>query len=80
MEDYKTHLITSDLCLASVISMNFPLESLDKTDKRKIKFIFKRSKELDLMVEMYTYGKLKIEPRLFFNQIKELKNRLYSNY
>ena len=69
---------TSDLALATVISLSYPLEVIDKTNPQKAEFLFKRDNQLDQLIESYWRKELKIEPQTFFNQLKFIKSRLYS--
>lgn len=69
---------TSDLSLAAVICLYFPLESIDKTNPSKAVFLFKREEELDELTAAYWRQELKVIPQAFFNQLKILKTRLYS--
>jgi len=68
---------TSDLALATVISLFYPIEAIDKQDTRRAYFIFKREEGLDELIEKYWRGELRVEPKMFFNQIRVLKVRLY---
>lgn len=69
---------TSDLALASVISLFIPLEEINKENPRKADFVFKQSKKLEEIIKQYWNRELQIEPRQFFDQIKAIKTRLYS--
>jgi len=68
---------TSDLALASALSIYFPIKSLNKTDERRVVFIFLRNKDLDELIEGYFNRSLKLEPQVYFNAIKALKGRIY---
>lgn len=71
---------TSDLALATVISLSYPLEVIGKTQNpHKALFVFNRSKNLNELVDKYWKKELLVEPRTYFDQLKALKNRLYSN-
>jgi hypothetical protein len=70
---------THDLALAATISIWFPLQLLVKTNPHRAMFIFNRSKELDELVEKYWKKELRIEPRQYFDQLKSVKARLYSD-
>ena len=70
--------ITSDLSLATVLSLFFPLDGIEKKDPHKAQFLFIRQKELDQIIESYWRKELKIEPQLLFSQLKFIKTRLYS--
>lgn len=69
---------TSDLALATVISLSYPIEVIDRTNPTKAEFLFKRDEGLDKLVESYWRRELKIEPQAYFNQLKAIKARLYS--
>ena len=70
---------TSDLALAAILSIWFPLQKVDKRNPRRALFVFHRSKKLDNLLKKYWEKKLAIEPRQYFDQLKSLKARLYSN-
>ena len=68
---------TSDLACAAAVSLFVPLDSIDKTDRRRAFFIFERNGELDGLLEAFWKGTLQVEPRAYFDRIKALKTRLY---
>ncbi len=68
---------TSDLALATVISLSHPIETIDKSNPRKAQFIFERNKNLDELIENYWRGSLKVEPQSYSNQLRIVKARLY---
>lgn len=68
---------TSDLALATTISLWYPVEAIDKTDPHKAIFLFRRDQNLDQLVESYWRGELKVSPAVYFNQLKVIKSRLY---
>ena len=70
---------TSDLALATVISLWYPIETIDRLSPQKAQFVFKSSNELDGLVEKYWRKEVKIEPQAFFQQLRILKARLYEN-
>jgi len=69
---------TSDLALATTISLSFPIESIDKTHPHRVFFVFRRNKNLDVLIKSYWRQELKIEPQKFFNQLKSMKTRIYA--
>lgn len=80
----KTHVnenvfSTSDLALATTISIWCQLQDVDKQNPHRAFFIFNRSKQLDELVDKYWKRELAVEPRQYFDQLKSLKARLYSN-
>lgn len=68
---------TPDLALATVISLHFPVEVIDKTNSNKALFLFKREDGLNSLIEAYWRKELQIEPQAFFAQLKTIKSRLY---
>ena len=70
--------ITSDLALATTISLQFPIQDIDRSNPRKAVFVFLRSPELEVLVESYFRNELKISPQTFFNQLRDIKSRLYA--
>lgn len=67
----------SDLCLATVISQYFPIVSVNKNNPRRAEFIFEGSDELKGYISKFWEGKLVVEPKSFFNQIKNIKSMIY---
>ncbi len=72
---YQTH----DLALATVISLSYPIEAIDRQNPRKAEFLFKREVGLDTLIESYWRGELKVEPQTYFNQLRIIKARLYGD-
>ena len=72
---------TTDLALVSVILLFLPdaLDVINRENPRRVVFGFKRSEKLDKLVSKFWDGKLKIEPRLFFDAIKTAKVRIYQS-
>lgn len=70
---------TFDLgCSAALIDKGFVLVTLDRTNLRKAQFIFRRTDDIDEMADEYWTGTLQVGARSFFDTLKMLKNRLYS--
>lgn len=69
---------TSSLPIACSLSEKYPLLSIDRTNPNRALFIFEHSSDLERMVEDYWRGSLKVEPQAYFNNLKVLKGRLYS--
>jgi len=70
--------LTSDLALVTTISLKFPIEDVDRSNPRKAVFVFRRSPELEELVNSYFNNKFKVAPQVFFNQLRDVKNRLYA--
>ncbi|OGM17675.1 hypothetical protein A2V56_03700 [Candidatus Woesebacteria bacterium RBG_19FT_COMBO_42_9] len=71
---------TFDLgCSAALISSGFKLVSLDKQNPKKVKFAFIKESGIDQAVTDYWSDKIQINARTFFDNVKMLKNRIYSD-
>lgn len=75
--DINDYYSTSDLALATAISLYYPLEVVDRSNPHKAQFLFKRDDNLDKFIESYWRGDLKVSPSSYFNQLKIIKARLY---
>lgn len=71
---------TNSFLLACILMyFNFPIEVLDRSNARKIVFIFSRTNKLDETVEAFWRDNLlQVNPKAFFHIQKELKERIYS--
>lgn len=70
---------SANLPLAGAISIYITLEGVDKQNPKKAFWIFRRSKELDELVEKFYKRQLLVEPARYFEQISFLKSQLYQN-
>lgn len=70
--------LTSDLALATTISLKFPIQDIDRSNSHKAVFVFLWSPELEELVESYFRNELKVSPQTFFNQLRDIKSRLYA--
>ncbi|MEK9207206.1 MAG: DUF5659 domain-containing protein [Patescibacteria group bacterium] len=78
-QNEKDFTKTADLSLAAAIYLFYPLESIEKQNPRKATFFFKRDSSLDELVESYWRGELKVDPQEYFNALRIIKTRLYSD-
>lgn len=79
LDDQTNYFYTFDLgCSAALISAGFELVSLDKTNVRKVQFIFRREVGIEKVVDDYWADRLEVKARAFFDNVKMLKNRIYS--
>jgi hypothetical protein len=69
---------TTDLALATALSLFYPVEAIDRQDPHKAHFQFKRTDELDKLINAYWHGEMRVEPQGYFNSLKSIKARLYS--
>lgn len=70
----------SDLGLsAALVTASYPIDHLDKSDPSKIKFVFVRDEGMDEVIQLYWANQLKLSLLAYFNNLKMLKNRIYSD-
>lgn len=74
----NSYFSTSDLALTTAISLWYPIDAIDRQNPRKANFLFKRDEKFDELLETYWKRELRIEPQEYFNQLKAIKARLYS--
>lgn len=78
-EDYAKFLSTFDLgAAASLVSAGFELVSLDKANPRKVQFSFRREDGIEKVLDSYWADRLEVKARTLFDNVKMLKNRIYS--
>ena len=71
---------TYDLGLATVlVTLGYKLIKLDKTDIKKIRFIFQENKKIELTMLDYWNDEIKLPALTLFNNQKTLKNRIYTD-
>jgi hypothetical protein len=70
----------SDLgCAAALATASFELLALDRENPRKIKFVFRREAGIEKVADDFWSDRLEQKSRSFWDNIKNFKNRLYSN-
>jgi len=70
---------TFDLgCSAALVSAGFALVKVDKSNPRKAQFVFTDTGSIAETIEQYWSDQLTVNARTYFDNIKMLKNRLYS--
>lgn len=78
-DDHAHFLFTFDLGLsAALICASFSLVSLDRENLRKVQFVFRRNDGMDDVIDAYWANRLEVKARTYFDTLKMLKNRLYS--
>lgn len=63
---------------AALVSVGYELISLDKTNPRKVLFIFQNEHGIEQTVKDYWSDKLQVNARSMFDNIRMLKNQIYS--
>lgn len=70
---------TYDLGVSTaLLCVGFQLLSLKKENPRKALFVFKRESGIDDCANRYFTDQLEVKARSFFDNLKALKNKLYS--
>lgn len=78
-EEDPNYFYTYDLgCSAALTSVGFELVGLDKENPRKVRFMFAKKVGIDEAVGEYWSDKLQVNARTLFDNVKMLKNRIYS--
>ena len=73
-------LATSDLNLAAALSaLGNELIGIDKTDRRRVRFIFRKTQETEAAIQDYWDNTLKLPAQTLLNAQKALKTRIYSD-
>jgi hypothetical protein len=72
---------TNDLALAATLSLWVSLDSIDQSpETKRATFNFERSDLLNGLIEDYWHNKLQVEPQAFFNNLRNIKTRLYEGH
>ena len=79
IDDPTLVFTTYDLGVSSaLLCIGFELLSLDKGNPRKALFVFKREDGIEDFANQYFTDQLEVKARSFFDALKALKNKLYS--
>lgn len=78
-DHYSNSFATFDLGLAAaLVSAGCPVSHLDKSQPQKVQFVFERKEGIDDAIQLYWANGLQISAFEYFNNLKMLKNRIYS--
>lgn len=79
MSNENQYFETTDLGLGTtIVTLGFTLDSLDRSNPSRVRFIFRKQDGLDEVVRAYWQKELAVEPLSYFNNIRLMKNRIYS--
>ncbi len=79
-QDKNTKFSTDSYVLASfLLSESCKLTSLDRTNPKRIVFIFEESEQRKSLTENYISYQAKVEPHRLVNAQKDLKQMIYQN-
>ena len=77
--DLRNYYSSSDLgCCSALITAGFALARLDKSNPRKTIFLIIRSEGIDEAINKFWANRLSVDARTYFDNIKMLKVRIYS--
>lgn len=80
LDDTKNYFYSHDIGLvAYLLCQSFELVGLDKALRNKVLFILKRGDGIDVEVKKYWDFKSSVDAQTYFNQIKRLKNQIFSS-
>jgi hypothetical protein len=70
---------TYDLGVSTaLLCAGFELLAVQKSDPRKALFVFKKESDIEETANKYFSDRLNVKARSFFDHLKALKNKLYS--
>lgn len=80
LDDTKNYFYSHDIGLVGyLLCQSFELVGLDKAMKNKVLFILKRQDDIDAEIRKYWDFKSSVDAQGYFNQIKRLKNQIFSS-
>ena len=79
LDDPSAVFTTYDLGVSTaLLCAGFQLLSMDKKNVRKALFVFKKDDGIEDVADRYFSDRLEVKARSFFDHLKALKNKLYS--
>ncbi len=79
LDESQKYFTTHDLGVAAALIVHgYQLASMDKGEPSKCKFIFKGAKGISQCMQDFWDDKLQGNLQTYFNALKNLKNRIYS--
>lgn len=79
LDDSSVVFTTYDLGVSTaLLCAGFVLLSMDKENPKKALFIFKKEDGIEDIADRYFSDRLEVKARSFFDHLKALKNKLYS--
>jgi len=80
LDNNKDYFYSHDIGLvAYLLCQEFELVGLDKAIKNKVLFILKKDNKTDREVKKYWSFNSSVDAQSYFNQIKRLKNQIFSS-
>lgn len=80
LDDTKNYFYSHDIGLvAYLLCLDFELVGLDKAIRNKVQFILKKEPSIEDEIKNYWDFKSSVDAQSYFNQIKRLKNQIFSS-
>lgn len=80
LDDTDHYFYSHDIALvAYLLCQNLELVGLDKAVRSKVLFILKKKNGIDAEVKKFWDFKTLVDAQTYFNQIKRLKNQIFSS-
>ena len=80
LDDTKNFFYSNDLGLvACLLCQKFEMVGMDKAIARKVLFILKKNEGINEAIKNYWDFKSPVDAQSYFNQIKRLKNQIFSS-
>lgn len=71
---------TSDINLAtSLLCCGFNIDGIDNHDPDKVFFLFRRTQQVEEIIDLYWRGDLKVNPKEFANNRREIMSRIHES-
>ncbi len=79
LEDGSVVFTTYDLGVSTaLLCAGFELLSVEKSNPRKALFVFRKEVGIEEVTDKYFADRLEVKARSYFDHLKALKNKLYS--
>lgn len=80
LDDAENYFYSHDIGLvAYLLCRDFELVGLDKAMRNKVLFILKKGEAIETEIKKYWDFKSAVDAQSYFNQIKRLKNQIFSS-
>ena len=72
---------TSDFNLASTLyCLGFSIDGIDKTDRKRVVFIYKKTSDLEVALRKYWNHELRVDPLDFERSRREIEGQIRTDY
>lgn len=79
LEGEDVMAVTDLGCAAALVTADFELLTLDRANPRKVRFLYRREAGIEKVADDFWSDRLEQKSRSFWDNVKNLKNRLYSD-